>query len=403
MITLKPTLKSTFSRCAVVCAAAFLLIACSATDKKILTTAIQNVSNGKGRASNEVKAVAQSFVEQKKQQYQNDPTAIIRDVQNLKALLEQLKGNAGKVWGEKESSLPSRKKYVKYTDNYRTKATVDFAAGTITVETLNSPQPNTQLKSAIVTTLLTTDDPASTDIFSDQTPQFTGEPYLFGQVLDQDSKPIRYQWRASRFADYLIANHLKRSKADKGTRHYVTFPLVNNHHHLRKQQYSEYVLASATKYQVSPALIYAIIETESSFNPFAVSSANAYGLMQVVPKTAGKDVYQRIKKRNDMPTKSVLFTPEQNIDIGTAYLHILDDIYLKQLNNVTSREYSVISAYNGGAGNVMKTFAADRRLAPAVINGLAPAQVYWRLTQKHPRAESRRYLEKVTQFRKKYQ
>lgn len=397
------TLKAKISRWVAVSAAVLLLVSCSATDKKILTTAIQNVSNGKSSSSNDIKAVAQNFVAQKKQQYQDDPTAIIRDVQNLKALLDQLKGNAGKVWGEKDSSLPSRKKYVKYTDNYRTKATVDFAAGTITVETLNSPKPKDQLKSAIVTTLLTTDDPSSTDIFSDQTPQFSGEPYLFGQVLDQDRKPIRYQWRANRFADYLIAKQLQRSKADKGTRHYVTFPLVKNHHHLRKQQYSEYVLAAANRYQVSPTLIYAIIETESSFNPFAVSSANAYGLMQVVPKTAGKDVYQRIKKRNDMPTKSVLFTPEQNIDIGTAYLHILDDIYLKNLINVTSREYSVISAYNGGAGNVMKTFSKDRKLAPAVINGLAPAQVYWRLTQRHPRAESRRYLEKVTEFRKKYQ
>jgi len=397
------TLKAKISHWVAVSAAVLLLVSCSATDKKIFTTAIQNVSNGKSSSSNDIKAVAQNFVAQKKQQYQNDPTAIIRDVQNLKTLLDQLKGNAGKVWGEKDSSLPSRKKYVKYTDNYRTKATVDFAAGTITVETLNSPKPKDQLKSAIVTTLLTTDDPSSTDIFSDQTPQFSGEPYLFGQVLDQDRKPIRYQWRANRFADYLIAKQLQRSKADKGTRHYVTFPLVKNHHHLRKQQYSEHVLAAANRYQVSPTLIYAIIETESSFNPFAVSSANAYGLMQVVPKTAGKDVYQRIKKRNDMPTKSVLFTPEQNIDIGTAYLHILDDIYLKNLINVTSREYSVISAYNGGAGNVMKTFSKDRKLAPAVINGLAPAQVYWRLTQKHPRAESRRYLEKVTEFRKKYQ
>nr|MDC2856044.1 transglycosylase SLT domain-containing protein [Ningiella sp. W23] len=38
------------------------------------------------------------------------------------------------------------------------------------------------------------------------------------------------------------------------------------------------------------------METESSFNPHAVSSSNAYGLMQVIPATAGRDVYQKIKK-----------------------------------------------------------------------------------------------------------
>lgn len=396
------TFKANLLRC-LVGAATLLLLSCSATDQRILTSAIQNASNSTSNSSSQFKAVTQHFVDQKKQQYQDDPSAIIRDVQNLKSLFERLKNNAGKVWGERDANLPSRKQYVKYTDNYRTKATVDFSAGSIIVETIHANQPKSKLKDAVVTTLLTTDDPSSTDIFSDQTPQFNGEPYLFGQVLDQDRKPIRYQWRANRFAEHLVATQSKQSKVEKGTRHYVTIPLVKNHHHLRKQQYSQYVLASANKYQVSPTLIYAIIETESSFNPFAVSSANAYGLMQVVPKTAGKDVYQRIKKRHDMPTRSVLFTPAKNIDIGTAYLHILDDIYLKKLLNATSREYSVISAYNGGAGNVMKTFSKDRKLAPAVINGLAPAQVYWRLTQKHPRSESRRYLEKVLEFRKKYQ
>lgn len=379
------------------------LIACSATDQKLLTRAINSASQGKNHSTPSLQSISEQFVQQKKQQYRNDPSAIIRDLHNIKALLQQLKNNAGKVWGVDDAHLPSRKKYVKYTDDYRSKATIDFAAGKITVETLNASEPHRQLKQAIVTTLLTTDDPSSTDIFSDRTPQFSGEPHLFGQVLDQDKQPIRFQWRANRFADYLLTNNLQQSRVAKGVRHAVSFDLVKNHHYLRKQQYSEYVLAAANKYQISPTLIYAIIETESSFNPFAVSSANAYGLMQVVPKTAGKDVYQRIKNRSDIPTRSVLFTPAQNIDIGTAYLHILDDIYLKKLQNAQSREYSVISAYNGGAGNVMKTFAKDRASAPSVINRLAPAQVLRRLTQDHPRAESRRYLEKVIEFRKKYQ
>ena len=279
---------------------------------------------------------------------------------------------------------------------------MDFRAGTITVETINTKNPQQHLKDAIVTTLLTTDDPTATDIFTDESPQFNGQPYLYGQVLDQDKKPIRYPWRASRFADHLLKTHMKSKATDKGTAYYVTLPMERNHAQLRKQKYAQYVLASASKYQIQPELIYAIIETESSFNPFAVSAANAYGLMQVVPSTAGKDVYTRIKKRSDKPTQSVLFKPEENIDIGTAYLHILDDIYLKQVTNSTSREYSIISAYNGGAGNVFKTFSPDRKKAPAVINHLSPSQVYWRLTQKHPRAESRRYLEKVTQFKTKY-
>lgn len=382
------------SRVFLVIAGIFLLNACSATDQRNFIKAVQ---------TNKPDRALKSFAQRKEQQYKNDPSALLRDIQTITKLLDELRGNAGKVWGKKEVSIPSKKKYVKYTDKYRSRALVDFGAGNITVETINAKNPSLQLKQAIVTTLLTTDDPAATDIFTDKKPQFNGKPYLYGQVLDQDRKPIEYQWRASRYADYLIKRQMKSKRTSKGTTHYVSFPMERNHDQLRKQKYSKYVLASASKYQVPPELIYAIIETESSFNPFAVSSANAYGLMQVVPATAGKDVYTRIKKRRDKPTKSVLFKPEQNIDIGTAYLHILNDIYLKKVSNATSREYSIISAYNGGAGNVFKAFSGDRKKAPAVINGLTPSQVYWRLTQKHPKAESRRYLEKVTKFKKKYE
>ncbi|MCO4798980.1 MAG: transglycosylase SLT domain-containing protein, partial [Colwelliaceae bacterium] len=145
-----------------------------------------------------------------------------------------------------------------------------------------------------------------------------------------------------------------------------------------------------------------VIETESSFNPFAVSPSNAYGLMQIIPKTAGKDVYQRILKRPGIPSKQLLFTANENIEIGTAYLHILQQQYLKKIINPLSRHYSVISAYNGGAGNVFKTFSRNRENAPTVINKLSPNQVYNKLTKKHPRSESRNYLTKVTAAEKRY-
>jgi membrane-bound lytic murein transglycosylase C len=124
--------------------------------------------------------------------------------------------------------------------------------------------------------------------------------------------------------------------------------------------------------------------------------------MQIIPESAGKDVYSRIKHRDDQPTRSVLFRPEQNIDIGAAYLHILEDIYFRKLTNPQSRAYSTISAYNGGAGNVFKTFSHNRDRAPAVINSLTAQVVYKKLTQEHPRGETRRYLPKVLKFRENY-
>jgi membrane-bound lytic murein transglycosylase C len=90
--------------------------------------------------------------------------------------------------------------------------------------------------------------------------------------------------------------------------------------------------------------------------------------MQVVPSTAGADVFQRIKKKKGMPSKQQLFDPAFNIDIDSAYLHILNNNYLKDVSNATSRRYAIISAYNGGSGNVLKTFHGNRKAAMKVLN-----------------------------------
>jgi len=330
---------------------------------------------------------------------------IKRDINNIKALLHKLSQQIGSVWGEDKPQIPNNKKLVKYTNHYKARAIVDFEKGTILIETLaDSSEAKTlnNLQAAIITTLLSTADPQKTDIFSSDTPQLSGTPYLYQQVVDRDDKPIKYQWRANRFSNYLTEFKLQKYQKNRKQIYAVSINMVEKHQHLREQKYSSYVLAAAKRYQISPQLIYGIIETESSFNPFAVSTANAYGLMQVVPKTAGADVFQRIKKKKGTPSKQQLFDPAYNIDIGSAYLHILNNNYLKGVTNTTSRHYSVISAYNGGAGNVLKTFHSNRKTAMHVLNGKSSKDVYYLLTKKHPKVESRRYLEKVTKAEKTY-
>lgn len=344
-----------------------------------------------------------SYLNNKKVLYEKSPNLIISDINNLDKTIKKLQSIVEGLWGKDNGQISTNKKYVKYTDNYQSKAQVDFTQGKIKIETIAKKQPLAHLKKAIITTLLTTENPADTDIFSDKEPIFAGKPYLFMQVLDQDNQAIAYQWRANRFADHLINLHLKKQWRDKKLVYYVEVDMVKSHNNLRKRKYAPYVLAAANRYQIKPELIYAIIETESNFNPFAVSHANAYGLMQIIPATAGKDVYQRILNKAGMPTKKTLFTAKENINIGTAYLHILQQQYLKNINNAQSRHYAVISAYNGGAGNVFKTFSTKREKAPSVINTLSSSDVYKKLTKQHPKAESRRYLYKVTTAEKRYQ
>lgn len=329
--------------------------------------------------------------------------AIRADIKAIKALYAELDQKVNKKWGKGNSELPEKKKYVKYTNDYQARTIVDFEKGTVRVETLTTEQPLNTLKQAVATTLLTTADPTKTDIFSSDAPNTEGVPFLYPQVIDHDGKLVQYRWRAERYSNYLVSNKLKKSTSNGKTVYAVEFNLVAQHEHLRQEKYSQYVIAAAQRYNLSPALIYGIIETESSFNPYAVSPANAYGLMQVVPATAGRDVYNLVKKKSGEPTKEVLFSPANNIDIGSAYLYILQTRYLAKVANKTSQEYSMISAYNGGTGNVLKTFDTDRTRAMSKINQTSTSNVYKKLRYDHPRSESQMYLEKVTKAKKNYE
>ncbi|MDN3608956.1 membrane-bound lytic murein transglycosylase MltC [Vibrio ostreicida] len=331
------------------------------------------------------------------------PGQFEKDTGALNALINSFSGNIEKRWGRSQIKFAGKSNYVKYIDNYLSRSEVNFDKGTIIIETVSPTDPKQHLKNAIVTTLLTPDDPANVDLFSSKAIKLEGQPFLYQQVLDQDSKPIQWSWRANRYADYLIAHKLKVKDVDFKKAYYVEIPMVENQFEIRSYKYADIVQKASRKYGISEDLIYAIIKTESSFNPYAVSWANAYGLMQVVPKTAGKDVFKLVKKKSGQPSPEYLFNPENNIDTGTAYFYILKNRYLKAVQDPLSLEYSMISAYNGGTGGVLNTFNRNnRKRAMSDLNSLQPNQVYWALTKKHPNAEARRYLEKVTKFKKDF-
>lgn len=304
---------------------------------------------------------------------------------------------ADQVWGDEfqQSSIHSM---VKYLDDFHTRVRIDFARGMIRVETRGSKTPLQSLQKAIKATLLTPADPNAIDLYTAADFGLTGKPFLAGQVLDHDGQAVLYPWRAERYAAYLVAEQLRQG----GGKYWVDMPMVGNYKRVSADRYRIPVAQAAKRYRLSEALIFAIMETESSFNPMAVSHANAYGLMQVMRNTAGKDVFQRIYQRGDKPSRNFLLDPENNIDVGSAYLSILRDVYLRDVKGWLKKEYCIIAAYNGGAGNLFKAFGSGRKQALARINAMTTEQVYRTIVTQHPKHESRNYLKKVTRFKKKY-
>ncbi len=164
---------------------------------------------------------------------------------------------------------------------------------------------------------------------------------------------------------------------------------------LRQTYYREYVENFSRRFSLSPALVYAVMRTESNFNPYAVSASNALGLMQVVPESAGGEAHAFLTGSRGVPDAGLLFSPEENIRYGAAYLHLLLSRHFNGVEDAASRELCAIAAYNGGPGAVLRVFDKDRGAAIAAINALSPGEVYQVLKTSMPTEESRRYVDKV--------
>jgi len=226
------------------------------------------------------------------------------------------------------------------------------------------------------------------------------KPFFYKQILDQDKKPINSQWRADRYAQYL----LQHSTIDS-TQQYVThIQLTSNHTKIESVRYYNIVAAASRRYNIPISLIYGVIETESAFNPRARSGSNAIGLMQILRRQAGHEYFRVIKKRDTIPSERFLFNTHNNIEVGTAYLHIVGSRYLKGIRNETVRDYAIIASYNGGAGNLYKsmTWGGGKKAAIKKLNNMTPKEAYWFITNKHNRKETQNYLKRVTRNQQKY-
>jgi soluble lytic murein transglycosylase-like protein len=157
---------------------------------------------------------------------------------------------------------------------------------------------------------------------------------------------------------FLCVRHLERHDGANQL-HACSLPVAPK---LSAEDAGQMIRAAAVKHNVPAAFVKSIVAAESNFNPAAVSSKGAIGLMQLMP-----DVAQQFGVD---PT-----VPAQNIDGGTHYLSVLMKRYQKSRNWLRR----TIAAYNAGPGMVDK------------YRGVPPFR------------ETRTYVARVLSFMKLYQ
>ncbi len=237
----------------------------------------------------------------------------------------------------------------------------------------------------------------------------TKDPSFFDQIRLTDGHPVP-RWMLKGFVVEVVdrpspatGNVISGGTPNKPT-FVVNFQLEEDHLEAQAKQFRPIVFTHAERYNIDPALITAMIHTESSFNPYARSRSSAYGLMQLVPHTAGKEAYTTIYGQDRKLSPEYLYDPANNIELGAAYLNILRDKYMKSITDPVSRIYCTVAAYHAGPSNVGRAFTPKQsiKLATPIINQLTPTDVYNRLVQSLPALESRNYVRTVVARLKKY-
>ena len=147
------------------------------------------------------------------------------------------------------------------------------------------------------------------------------------------------------------------------------------------QKYAETVAKYAERYDVDRFLVYAVIKCESNFNPDAISSEGALGLMQLIP-----DAFDWVRtKEPDKETleNEALFDPETGIRYGTLLLSLhLEEFETTEL---------ALCAYHAGRGKVNEWLAEGK-----LKDG-------GKKTDGIPTSDTRQYVKRVMDAYKIYQ
>lgn len=143
-------------------------------------------------------------------------------------------------------------------------------------------------------------------------------------------------------SDFSLRSGQKPVVLDPGFTKTALYRYLSQHPALKK--YEVLVNQAAKEFALEPALLKAVMAAESGFNPAAVSSKGAIGLMQIMPDTAER---YGITGDTRKTVQEKLTDPRTNIRLGARYLRDL-------LHMFPFKQDLVIASYNAGEGAIKK-------------------------------------------------
>jgi membrane-bound lytic murein transglycosylase C len=279
-----------------------------------------------------------------------------------------------KEW--RDQLIPEQKSFVEYSDDLSGRVRVDYETGEVMVDRLEasaSAESKEKAKVAIAAQLK--------------------------QVAERDKGSSLPTFEASK--ENLSQITTSAPVTEKGTdgierkRYSYKFKMPADYLQKRMGAVLPWVKEWAGKHDMNPSLILAVIRQESAFNPKARSWIPAFGLMQIVPSSAGREVMRKLTGKDLTPDEGTLYEPRSNVMFGSTYLKILQGTFAKTKNEI-NRNYLVICAYNWGPGRILKAITQGK------IHPNGDSQALFNELQQIIPKETQGYLTRVSGFFKQF-
>jgi membrane-bound lytic murein transglycosylase C len=268
--------------------------------------------------------------------------------------------------------------------------TVDFERGEVVVEVIapgNMPEPDQGIVRGLagqLQSMMSPFNPAGRNPLEGLVDAGRGAPLLPSRVPETVRRSVE--------DGHVHRRVVSEPGAGVRTIYALHLPMVSDHLRVAARPYRGLVGEFARRFDLPESLVLAVIHTESCFNPFARSSANAHGLMQLVPDKGASDAWLRTRGLPRVVPPMELYNPRLNVELGTAYLRTLLDEFTGVRGPGGSLALA-IAAYNCGPGCVRRALAGGDPLAPALASSTVD-RTRGGLLERVP-AETRDYVRRV--------